>query len=173
MHPSKDRFPSLTRNLCSTFDERILSLSHLSPVSVSLSRSPAREALPLCSREAGAVRLLLSLPLPTSIPRAKLAMSPSTTATTVREEPAASMEPAPPSPAPSRVSTFDFGDGEDAKALPPVDGGRHAWQFVVASFMLECVSQTTRTVAPINPRVCADASVGSTVLRSQPRRTAG
>ncbi|BGP34918.1 hypothetical protein JCM10296v2_006742 [Rhodotorula toruloides] len=66
-------------------------------------------------------------------------MSPTVTATAIHEEPAAPVETSPSSPATSRVSTFDFGDGEDnAKALPPVDGGRHAWQFVVAAFMLEC-----------------------------------
>ncbi|GEM10748.1 MFS monocarboxylate transporter [Rhodotorula toruloides] len=67
-----------------------------------------------------------------------MSSAPATTA--VHEVPAAAPpEPLPTSPAASRVSTFDFGDGEDnAQALPPVDGGRHAWQFVVASFMLEC-----------------------------------
>lgn len=73
-------------------------------------------------------------------------MSSAVTATAVHEEATLPAEPPHSSPAASRVATFDFGDGEDnAKALPPVDGGRHAWQFVVASFMLECVSIALET----------------------------
>lgn len=38
------------------------------------------------------------------------------------------------------VSHFDFGDGEErAQQLPPVDGGKAAWLFTIASTVLECV----------------------------------
>lgn len=69
--------------------------------------------------------------------------------------------PAEPSPTtsgpttPSRVSTFDFGEGEEgAKALPPVDGGRHAWQFLAAGFLLECVLLTFHRPARADLATC-------------------
>ncbi|BGO95064.1 hypothetical protein NBRC10512_006471 [Rhodotorula toruloides] len=72
-------------------------------------------------------------PLPTD-EDARGGDSPSPTVQTAADPSQLALEPVTP----SRISTFDFGDGEDsAKALPPVDGGRHAWQFLAASFLLE------------------------------------
>ncbi|PRQ72222.1 MFS monocarboxylate transporter [Rhodotorula toruloides] len=93
-------------------------------------------------------------------------MSSAVTATAVHEEPALPTEDLPSSPETSRVSTFDFGDGEDnAKALPPVDGGRHAWQFVVASFMLECFGASWQSFFPQNrfddPQSCSSTRLTS------------
>lgn len=60
-----------------------------------------------------------------------------------------------------RLERLKTHDGEDeAQGLPPVDGGKGAWGFIVASFVLECVPSLCATSSRASASTASSTTIG-------------